>query len=405
MQSSRASAPCPNAGFSLVELMVAMVVTMIICGAIFGMMSVGQGAFKREPELVDRQDNIRIAMNVIENDLTSAGMGMGKWMQIFTQNLDGASAVVGPGGLVANGYSSNGHYSTGGGDVTKPDYLEFLAKNGTCPDVNVECDTGKFNGGAQSPCTDGAKLQLDAKLPACYGKDQFVYVVWTSGGGKWGVAHQTTGGTSGQDGVNFPKGQDQIDPCDEDYLICDGGGKDFNTGQAAPWDGQPQAIMSMSLIRYEIANETDPITNQVVPNLYRSELGGKTSLTGVYAAPPGGSWQLVARGIEDMQVVYVTRNTATGAEVVSNSPPLVTQGNYQSIVSKVRVTLGARTLRGDIKGAMRTLEVRTDTAGNQIQAVRGNLTRIVTLPAGLAAFAGDTTAPVSFPVPATVAWN
>src|SRR4051794_13409843 len=117
MPSSRLSGTEPmrerhDRGFSLVELMVAMVVTMIIAGAIYGMMAVGQNAFRREPELVDRQDNIRMAMNLIERDLAGAGMGMGQWQQVFTPGLDGASAVVGPGGTVAaNALSSNGHFN------------------------------------------------------------------------------------------------------------------------------------------------------------------------------------------------------------------------------------------------------------------------------------------------------
>ena len=45
----------PEAGFSMVELVVAMAVTLIVAGAIFGLMSAGQSAFRREPELMDRQ--------------------------------------------------------------------------------------------------------------------------------------------------------------------------------------------------------------------------------------------------------------------------------------------------------------------------------------------------------------
>ena len=54
-----------QSGFSLVELMIAMLVTMIISGAIFGLLSGGNTAFRREPELSDRQQNIRVAMDLI----------------------------------------------------------------------------------------------------------------------------------------------------------------------------------------------------------------------------------------------------------------------------------------------------------------------------------------------------
>ena len=48
-----------QAGFSLIELMVAMVVTLIVTGAIYGLLAGGQSAFRREPQLADRQQNTR----------------------------------------------------------------------------------------------------------------------------------------------------------------------------------------------------------------------------------------------------------------------------------------------------------------------------------------------------------
>ena len=75
MPSSRPSAPRASgeAGFSLPELLVAMVITTSISGAIFGLMTSGQGQFRREPALVDRQDNIRIAMDMIAQDESPVG--------------------------------------------------------------------------------------------------------------------------------------------------------------------------------------------------------------------------------------------------------------------------------------------------------------------------------------------
>ena len=83
-------------GFSLVELMVAMLVTMIISSAIYGLMAGGQNAFRREPELSDRQQNIRVAMDMIMNDVANAGSGMPAFMQTFTPGLNAfASAPMG----------------------------------------------------------------------------------------------------------------------------------------------------------------------------------------------------------------------------------------------------------------------------------------------------------------------
>ena len=62
-----------QSGFSLVELMVAMTVTLIVSGAIYGLLASGGNAFRREPEVADRQQNIRLAMDLITRDVYTAG--------------------------------------------------------------------------------------------------------------------------------------------------------------------------------------------------------------------------------------------------------------------------------------------------------------------------------------------
>src|SRR5207245_4605165 len=56
-------------GFSLLELLVAMVVTLIVTGAIYGLLASGQTAFRREPLLTERQQNIRAAMEMMQADV------------------------------------------------------------------------------------------------------------------------------------------------------------------------------------------------------------------------------------------------------------------------------------------------------------------------------------------------
>ena len=77
-------------GFSLVELVVAMTVTLIITGAVFQLVIAGKSAFRREPEMADRQQNIRVAMDIISQDVYKAGYGAPTFAQVFTDGLDGA---------------------------------------------------------------------------------------------------------------------------------------------------------------------------------------------------------------------------------------------------------------------------------------------------------------------------
>ena len=85
MEHPRAS----ESGFSLIELLVAMVITLIVSGAIFGLMTAGQNAFRREPELAERQQNIRLAMDLITRDIANAGSGLPPLSQVFTTGLSG----------------------------------------------------------------------------------------------------------------------------------------------------------------------------------------------------------------------------------------------------------------------------------------------------------------------------
>ena len=91
-------------GFSLVELMVAMTVTLIVSGAIYGLLTSGSNAFRREPELADRQQNIRVAMDLISRDVFNAGAALPTFSQVFTRiDPAGGACAAGPQRLRAAG--------------------------------------------------------------------------------------------------------------------------------------------------------------------------------------------------------------------------------------------------------------------------------------------------------------
>ena len=83
-----------QSGFSLIELMVAMVVTLFIVGAVVVLLTGGQSSFKHQPERTDRQQNIRVAMDVIMRDIGAAGVGMPVFMQTFQRNLNNVGPAV-----------------------------------------------------------------------------------------------------------------------------------------------------------------------------------------------------------------------------------------------------------------------------------------------------------------------
>jgi prepilin-type N-terminal cleavage/methylation domain-containing protein len=335
-----------QSGFSLLELLVAMAVTLVITGAMYGLLSSGQSAFKREPALTDRQQNIRVAMDLIQQDLGKGGMNMGAFFQTFTTGLNG----VGP-------EAPNG----------KADELEIAGNDGTCPDAPAD---------PANP-TNGSNINTQAAIPNCYKDDQFVIVIYGNGNAKWGFGHEIH---AQNQMINFPPGQQpngsQITSVEDLGSYC--------STCAPPDNSTPVALGYLEIIRYAIANDTDG-----TPGLWRTTLGGwsgigSNSPTYVPAPDPDGGWQLIARGVEDLQVKYRKGDGswADNPGVVGCSPncdaPTTTE--YNKVIREVQVTLGARAIGNKLGGERRAANASMTSGRN---AVRGQLTQISSIRAAL----------------------
>jgi prepilin-type N-terminal cleavage/methylation domain-containing protein len=332
-------------GFSLIELMVAMVVTLIISGAVFQLVTAGQSAFKKEPAVADRQQNIRMAIDIITQDLFQAGYGMPSFAQAFTDDLDG----IGPMGS--------------GGQET--DELEIFRAT-ECPSLTV-CPLN----------SEPAKsIQTVETFSACY---HLPAIVLMGNDTEWDMrmAKEPGGGESakgcGDDPPGtkhghavFPPGQSPLNPTDS----------------FTAWDTQPTYMMLGMAIRYRINPEADG-----TPNLERSEYGGENDING------NSTWQIIARGIEDFQVEYMNsagwENTPgsidCGGAMGCTAPA---QADYDRLVRRVRVRLSARvTESGKMAG-----ETASAALPNVANAIRGQLvTEVAPRPATTAIqmFNGD----------------
>jgi len=328
-------------GFSLVELMVAMVVTLIISGAVFQLVTAGNSAFRREPAMAERQQNIRVALDVISQDLYRAGYGIPTFAQVFTDGLDGAGDGE---GTTVTGSS---------GDAT--DVIEMFSSSECGP--QAVCDV---------PGNGSVSMTLTNELSDCV---QLPGLVLVADGEKWAMRWAHNPGTSNscpssppgaKNGkVNFPPGKAP--------LVNPPGG--FNG-----WI--PEYMLPGEAIRYRINPGADGI-----PNLERSAFGGQNDLNG------DSTWQIIARGIEDLQVQY---ENAAGwqdepGDITCTAPCAGSQTDYDKLIRRVRVRLEARvTAGGQLAG-------ETIAAAGP-NAVRGQLaTEVAPRPANtsLQVFAGD----------------
>lgn len=325
-----------EAGFSLTELLVAMLVTMIVSGAVFTLLNAGQGAFRRQPELTERQQNIRLAMDLIQRDIETAGAGMDPFEQAFSAGDgvgDTAPFLDGAGPAGPNGQNT--------------DILEVLGADGTCNETPastaVPPAAPNFNTAFGVP--ECMTTQPLAAIAGTLGTDT---VFW----GKWG-GNLNPGDVT----VLFPPG---VQPAKSDIQRIGGG---FPAG--------PSRVMAVQLARYAI--QLDP-ANQV-PSLWRSGQGGLDQAGARTAVgDPNGGWQLIARGVEDLQVRY---RRAGGA--FAPSPMVATNPDFTTLTDAVEITLWARTLAPNLQG---------QTMRGGISAVHGSLTSVTSPRAALQALHG-----------------
>ena len=64
-----------DAGFSLLEAVIATAITLVILASLFAMLNPAHGALAMEPESADMQQRLRVAVDALARDLDAAGGG------------------------------------------------------------------------------------------------------------------------------------------------------------------------------------------------------------------------------------------------------------------------------------------------------------------------------------------
>lgn len=336
-------------GFSLVELMVAMTITLIVSGAIYGLLTAGNNAFRREPEVADRQQNIRVAMDLIARDVYNAGASLPPFGQVFT-------VADSTGGECAAGLNGCGVPGSMGPDAT--DVLEMVAADERCP-VQTIC-----NDVVPTTATDVVTRE---GVPQCMALPGLALITDNT---SFVLRPATASGAVGDcpAGGNARNGNLTLGAALAGWPALGAMPKPA----AAPPPATPVIFLySGRVVRYRVAPSTDP--TDTAPALWRSSTG-RYRADGTEADEPGTSgfpdanspWELVARGIEDLQVEYLA-----GGGAWADSPPTVTNNTWNTLVRQVRITLSARATAANLAG-------ETTTAGAGPNAIRGRLTTVVT---------------------------
>lgn len=86
---------CSIRGFSLIELLIALTITLMLAGAAFGLVGPANGAFQTQPEAADVQQRLRAATDALSRDLLAAGSAP-YIAQVAEQTTSLAAAAVFP---------------------------------------------------------------------------------------------------------------------------------------------------------------------------------------------------------------------------------------------------------------------------------------------------------------------
>jgi prepilin-type N-terminal cleavage/methylation domain-containing protein len=399
--NARTTASYPGQrGFSMIELMVAMTVTLIVSSAIYGLLTTGGNAFRREPEMADRQQNIRIAMDAIARDVESAGGGAPLVAQVFTHTdlpLGGPGPAgsgapylngAGPQGVMGfAGRALRGSPPTGAG--TDPsdntDILEVVIGDPACPLFRVcTAPAPLLDGTAEVLTTRETIPQSECLLaPGTPGSQGLVLIannlLFTIQ-----PATLNVGGTACGGAVAGSNGSMALGAALPEWK------------STIPVNPQP-FLYKGKVVRYLIAPGLDP--TDTAPALWRSETGRYTAAGAPSPLPVAGTtnWQIVARGIEDLQVEYLNGGDNGFDGLWANNPGVIppcaatgcTQIDYNSVIRRVRITLSARAQAGNLQG-------QTVAAGGAgPNAVRGQLVSVITPRAAVLGLQSGSVSPVS----------
>ena len=330
-------------GFSLIELLVAMTITLIVSGAIYGLLTGGQNAFRREPELTERQQNIRLAMDMIMRDTANAGVGLPPFAQLFTTGLDDdASSPPGPSG-------------------NQSDEIEMLTNTGQ--EAENTCAATRNHDGAWGE----TNVFLTRELVGSVGVGRLVFLILSEDMNTAADDYWTTRRVTAQPAPEaYPAGTTGLVPpnCSEDTPgvpsihatldFANGPGNMPSLCALAPV-GSPRGNIdvtrcgSLAITRVVFANQ--------VRYRIRNAPDGVPVLQRASTEDPAGTFQTLARGIEELQVQYT--QVTDPATWVDDAPlvaapdgvPPVPDTNYGTLINQIRVTLTARSEARDLQGA------------------------------------------------------
>lgn len=373
-----------EAGFSLLEMIVAVAVTLVVTGAVYGLIAGGNNAFRREPELTERQQNVRMAMDLIIRDVSTTGSGLPAFIQAFSRNLNACDGSALPSGLPRCPLGGTTGYAPG---VTGalPDDLEMIGNPGNF-EGEATCHYPGGNSSVVRMVTGGTNIEENSVILVIMADGTYAVVNANDTSGSNNTSAGNCDKSQAHTQISFNSGATDPTGLNPPSGLCSKGVTGTASGST---NCMPIMAARGEIVRYGIRRDADG-----VPNLYRFTTSG--------ILQSGTTWQLVAKGVEDMQVQYRNLDPVTLAPASNwlDEPPQVagcdpanpsadccdpgcippncmqpagciqpTNEGMARLVTEVRVTLTSRSEARNIQGSTRSV-----AGGDRI---RGSLTQTI----------------------------
>jgi type IV pilus assembly protein PilW len=193
-------------GFSMVELMVAMVLGLILLGGVISIFQSSKVTYNTNEKTARLQENGRVALDFLTHDLRSAGyLGCAKVPQWFVSTLNGQTTFLWNYSTPLQGYESNGSGTwapalPGGTDALNPapvNNSDVVVVRGLLRDgiaLELEADVAGGTGDPVVLKTTPASPGQIMVITDCESASVFQTTAWTPGATTGTISHATTAG-------------------------------------------------------------------------------------------------------------------------------------------------------------------------------------------------------------------
>src|SRR3990172_5017223 len=303
-------------GFSLIEVLISMAITLIVMGAVFGLLTRGQRSFQREPEVADLQQSARAALDLVTRDILQAGTGLPPEFPAFSR-LNGAGNAA-----PTDVLEIIGTFQTAGSVYMEPEEVQTVAA-----DI-VTLRTNTTNLQVDNPVTPG----IDEGMVLIYNN------VANVGVPQWALA-QVLAVTQnpGPPPPASPPATVQLNYAAYDVAYSRLPNRLPNTADATfNWSpAQMPKITRVSVVRYDTQPDTLGNYNGPPPEVLRRD-------TDFRNLPQAVGY------LEDFQIRYVIGVTAPVVEQDTPPDPTVdlpaTVLTAQNMIASVRISITARSV-------------------------------------------------------------